>query len=183
MRIDIEQGLLLDARQVASPNHDERPFGMTIDLLVVHNISLPPAVFGGPYIDHFFTNALDPSQHPYFLEIASFKVSSHCLIRRDGEIVQYVPFKKRAWHAGVSQFEGRAACNDFSIGIELEGTDTLPYSENQYSALAKLTQVLQQVYPAITADRIVGHSTIAPGRKTDPGSAFDWGMFTQRLQQ
>lgn len=181
MEIDVENGVLLNVRQVSSPNYNERPSNTDIDLLVIHNISLPPGEFGGPYIDAFFTNTLDPSDHPYFVEIASVEVSSHCFISRDGSITQYVPFTKRAWHAGISQFSGREDCNDFSIGIELEGTDTLPYDKLQYFALARLVALLQQTYPKITWDRIVGHSTIAPGRKTDPGPAFDWKLFLKLL--
>jgi AmpD protein len=181
MGIDVEKGVLLNVRQVASPNYNERPLNTDIDLVVIHNISLPPGEFGGPYIDAFFTNTLDPSQHSYFEEIATMEVSSHCFISRDGSITQYVPFIKRAWHAGISQFSGREDCNDFSIGIELEGTDSLPYDKLQYFALARLVALLQRSYPKITWDRIVGHSTIAPGRKTDPGPAFDWKLFLKLL--
>jgi AmpD protein len=176
MEIDVTTGMLSDVRYVPSPNSNERPIDTVIDLLVVHNISLPPGEFGGPHIDALFTNALDPSLHPYFAEIAGLEVSSHCLIRRDGEIVQYVPFNKRAWHAGDSYFEGRENCNDFSIGIELEGTDEIPYTPIQYTVLADLVALLKKTYPEITENRIVGHSTIAPMRKTDPGSVFDWNL-------
>lgn len=182
MKMVCEKGLLLNVRQVPSMNFDERPENTEIDLLVVHNISLPPGEFGGPYIDALFTNTLNPKEHPYFLEIARLEVSTHCLIRRDGSITQYVPFTKRAWHAGVSAFDGRENCNDFSIGIELEGTDTLPYDKLQYLALASLVAFLQTLYPKITCDRIVGHSTIAPKRKTDPGPAFDWELFIKLLE-
>lgn len=181
MQIDSESGLLIGAIQVASPNCSDRPVGCNIDLLVVHNISLPPGEFGGSYIDALFTNELDPLLHPYFMEIASLKVSCHCLIRRDGSITQYVPFHKRAWHAGCSEFEGREDCNDFSIGIELEGTDWTPFTEIQYQVLARLVALLQAQYPAITLERIVGHSTIAPTRKTDPGPFFDWGLLVKLL--
>ncbi len=181
MQIDIEGDLLLNARQVVSPNYNERPAGVEVDLLVIHNISLPPGEFGGPYIDAFFTNELDPTLHPYFAEIIFLQVSSHCLIRRDGEIIQYVPFSKRAWHAGASQFANRENCNDFSIGIELEGTDLVPYTEVQYLILAKLISALQKIYPGITKERIVGHSTIAPERKTDPGPAFNWNLLARLL--
>ncbi|MBW4953645.1 1,6-anhydro-N-acetylmuramyl-L-alanine amidase AmpD, partial [Klebsiella pneumoniae] len=136
-------------------------------LLVVHNISLPPGEFGGPWIDALFTGTLDPAAHPYFADIAHLRVAAHCLIRRDGEIVQYVPFDKRAWHAGLSCWQGRENCNDFSIGIELEGTDTLAYTDAQYQALQEITRLLMQHYP-ITPARITGHSDIAPERKTDP---------------
>lgn len=179
VEIDVATGRLSDARYVPSPNYNERPLDAVIDLLVIHNISLPPGEFGGSYIDALFTNALDPSIHPYFAEIAHFEVSSHCLIRRDGEIVQYVPFNKRAWHAGDSYFDGQEDCNDFSIGIELEGADEIPYEPIQYIVLANLVSVLKKAYPKITDNRIVGHSTIAPLRKTDPGSAFDWGLLAK----
>lgn len=162
---------------IPSPNCDERPADTEIDLLVIHGISLPPGEFGGDAINALFTNQLDPKAHPAFHSIADLKVSAHILIRRDGEVIQYVPFKKRAWHAGESSFQGRTRCNDFSIGIELEGADTVPYEPIQYQRLAALTQVLMQFYPGITQQRIVGHSDIAPGRKTDPGAAFDWQHF------
>jgi AmpD protein len=178
MRIDTESGLVRDARQVASPNCDERPGPGEPDLLVIHGISLPPGEFGGPWIDRLFTNDLPADAHPYFMEIAHLKVSTHLLIRRDGELIQYVPLHKRAWHAGQSCFRGRDACNDFSIGIELEGTDELAYTEEQYTILNQLVTSLLGTYPSLSRDRIVGHSDIAPGRKTDPGDAFDW----QRLQ-
>ena len=181
MYIEATTGLLSNARHVPSPNCNDRPLGVVVDLLVVHNISLPPGEFGHPYIDDFFTNKLDPSLHPYFTEIALLTVSSHCLIRRSGEIVQYVPFHKRAWHAGVSRFQDREDCNDFSIGIELEGTDHIPYTNEQYQVLAQVIEVLQNSYPLITQDRIVGHQTIAPTRKTDPGPAFDWSRLSALL--
>lgn len=181
MQIDVEKGVLLNVRQVSSPNYSERPLGTGIDLLVIHNISLPPGEFGGPNIHAFFTNTLDSSLHPYFEEIASLKVSSHCVIYRDGEIVQYVPFSKRAWHCGESRFVGREDCNDFSIGIELEGTDFIPYTKEQYWVLAELVILLQKTYPGITQDRIVGHSMIAPMRKTDPGPLFDWDLLARLL--
>ncbi|XTZ37688.1 1,6-anhydro-N-acetylmuramyl-L-alanine amidase AmpD [Salmonella enterica] len=170
------KGWLVEARRVPSPHFDCRPDDEPPSLLVVHNISLPPGEFGGPWIDALFTGTLDPSAHPYFAGIAQLRVSAHCLIRRDGEIVQYVPFDKRAWHAGVSCYQGRERCNDFSIGIELEGTDNQPYSDAQYRQLAAVTQTLIELYPAI-ADNMTGHSDIAPERKTDPGAAFDWAKF------
>ena len=173
MNIDPHTGLLDIARQLGSPNCDER-LNMDIDLLVIHGISLPPGEFGNDAIDRFFTNQLDSKAHPYFEAITELRVSSHLLIRRDGEVVQYVPFTKRAWHAGMSYFNDRESCNDFSIGIELEGTDELPYEEVQYQHLQEIIQALQQVYPKITNDHIVGHCEIAPGRKTDPGEIFDW---------
>ncbi len=172
--IDTSAGLMDGARQVASPNHDARPQDMDIALIVVHGISLPPGEFGGPWIDMLFTNALPTDRHPYFAEVAGLKVSSHLLIRRDGEVVQYVSFRERAWHAGQSDYQGRARCNDFSIGIELEGADDVAYEHAQYRALTDVTDVLCAAYPTLSPERVVGHSDIAPGRKTDPGSAFDW---------
>ncbi len=170
-------------RQRPSPNYDARPAGEEVSLLVIHNISLPPGDFGGPWIDALFLNQLDTTAHPFFAELAGLKVSAHCLIRRDGEVIQYVPLNQRAWHAGQSAFCGRSACNDFSIGIELEGTDETPFTEAQYAQLAKLTQRIQKQFPAITPARIVGHSDIAPQRKTDPGPAFDWAQYRALLQQ
>ena len=160
-----------------SPNCDERPANTAINLLVIHGISLPPNQFGDNFIDAFFTNQLDYSLHPYFETIKELRVSAHLLIRRDGEIIQYVPFSKRAWHAGKSEFAGQTGCNDFSIGIELEGADDIAYTSEQYQRLAEVTKLLQETYPQITAERIVGHSDIAPGRKTDPGAAFNWNYF------
>ena len=174
-------GWIAGIRHVASPNADARPAKAAIDLLVIHNISLPPGEFGGPYIEQLFCNLLDPAAHPYFAEIAHLKVSSHLLIRRDGEVIQFVSLNQRAWHAGESSFCGQSACNNFSIGIELEGTDELPYTEAQYDALTELSQLIMQAYPAISPERITGHSDIAPGRKTDPGMAFDWTRYKQKL--
>lgn len=174
--MQLDKGWLIEARRVPSPHHDERPANDEPSLLVVHNISLPPGKFGGPWIDALFTGSLDPNADPFFAEIALLRVSAHCLIRRDGEIVQYVPFNKRAWHAGVSNYQGRERCNDFSIGIELEGTDTLAYTEQQYQQLAALTKLLIREYPEI-ANNMAGHCDIAPVRKTDPGPAFDWEYF------
>jgi len=176
-----DAGWLPQARRVDSPNWDERPPGARIDLLVIHGVSLPPGDFGGPWIDALFQNRLDPAAHPYFGPIAGLKVSSHLLIRRHGDLIQYVDLTKRAWHAGVSCFEGRERCNDFSIGIELEGADEIPYEATQYQVLAATTLALIQRFPAITPKRIVGHSQVAPGRKTDPGPAFDWGLFRYLL--
>ncbi|WP_092876757.1 1,6-anhydro-N-acetylmuramyl-L-alanine amidase AmpD [Izhakiella capsodis] len=178
--MQLEAGRLIGARQVASPHHNSRPHGEQPSLLVIHNISLPPGEFGGPWIDALFTGTLDPEAHPYFAEIAGLCVSAHCLIRRDGEIVQYVPFSERAWHAGISCWQERECCNDFSIGIELEGTDTLPYTDQQYRALVQVTRLLMQHYP-LTVANITGHSDIAPQRKTDPGAAFDWQRYHQML--
>jgi N-acetyl-anhydromuramoyl-L-alanine amidase len=181
MKIDVTSGLLDAARQVPSPNFNERPPGASPELIVIHGISLPPGEFGGETIDRFFTNCLDCSLHPYFREIEGLQVSSHLLIRRDGEIVQYVPFSRRAWHAGVSRYRGRENCNDFSVGIELEGTDELPYAEVQYERLAEVVACLLRTYDSLSARDIVGHCDIAPGRKTDPGPAFDWPCFRRRL--
>ena len=162
------------ARQVPSPNCDPRPDGCQPALIVVHGISLPPGNFGGPWIDRLFTNQLDPAAHPYFEEIAHLKVSSHLLIRRDGELVQYVPLGQRAWHAGASCFAGRDGCNDYSIGIELEGLDDQNYETAQYEQLARVIHQLRVDIPSLSRAPVVGHSDIAPGRKTDPGPAFDW---------
>lgn len=172
--IDLATGRLRNARQVASPNFDDRPQGVVPELIVVHSISLPPGEYGGPWIDLLFTNSLPPDHHPYFATIVSLKVSSHVLIRRDGEYVQYVPFDKRAWHAGQSNYKGRERCNDFSIGIELEGADTEAYEPIQYRALAAAILALCDSYPTLSIENVAGHSDIAPGRKTDPGIAFDW---------
>ena len=169
------------ARFVPSPNFDSRPTGSAIEVIVVHNISLPPGQFGGPDIERLFTNTLDPAAHPFFREIAGLTVSAHLLIRRDGEVIQFVPFGERAWHAGRSCCEGRERVNDFSIGIELEGSDDTPFEDAQYDRLAKITRALMRAYPAITPARIVGHSDIAPGRKTDPGPHFDWPRYRRMV--
>lgn len=165
-----------------SPNQNERPDPCEISLLVIHGISLPPNQFGGTYIDELFTNKLDCSAHPYFEQLKSLRVSAHLLIRREGELVQFVSFDKRAWHAGLSIFQLRENCNDFSVGIELEGADDTAYTEKQYQQLAAVARCLMIAYPGITKDRIVGHSDIAPGRKTDPGSAFNWPHFFALLE-
>ncbi|MBS0319267.1 MAG: 1,6-anhydro-N-acetylmuramyl-L-alanine amidase AmpD [Proteobacteria bacterium] len=164
-------GIATLARQIRSPNADARPPGVAVDMIVVHNISLPPGVFGTDDVVRLFTNTLDPAAHPYFAGIAHLRVSSHFFIRRDGELLQFVSANDRAWHAGVSAWKGRERCNDFSVGIELEGTDDLPYATAQYSVLARLIRALRHRYPIVD---IVGHSDIAPDRKTDPGPAFDW---------
>lgn len=182
MRVDPATGRLAGVRFLPSPNHDERPPGTAIELLVVHGISLPPGELGGPWIDALFTNSLDPGAHPHFAMVAHLEVAPHVLIRRDGETVQYVPFHRRAWHAGESDWRGRRACNDFSIGVELEGADEVPYADAQYERLAEVTRALMASYPGITPERIVGHSEIAPGRKTDPGPAFDWPRFRRLLE-
>lgn len=177
----IAGGWLDAARRLPSPNCDDRPDPADISLLVIHNISLPPQIFGGPWIDGLFLNRLDPRAHPYFMQIAGLRVSAHLLVRRTGEVTQYVPFHRRAWHAGQSCFGDREACNDFSIGIELEGSDNTPFTDRQYESLAAVTALLLSVYPAISPGRIVGHCDIAPGRKTDPGPAFDWQRFRRSL--
>lgn len=174
-------GWLSGARRVPSPNANERPEGADISLLVLHNISLPPGQFGGDEVERFFCNSLDPQAHPYFAEIRDLTVSAHLFIRRDGEAVQFVPLTHRAWHAGRSMFEGREECNDFSIGIELEGTDDEPYTAAQYQSLVRITSCLMACFPAITPERIVGHEHIAPDRKTDPGPFFDWKHFLNEL--
>lgn len=180
MQIDRATGLLDAARYCPSPNSDDRPPGLAVDLIVIHGISLPPGQFGGSWIDALFTNTLDPAAHPYFQTIAGLRVSAHVLIRRDGELTQYVPFHRRAWHAGVSAYAGRSRCNDFSVGIELEGADDIAYDDRQYSALAAVIVALRSIYPALTPERLAGHADIAPGRKADPGPAFDW-MRLRRL--
>jgi AmpD protein len=181
MRVDPVSHLVVGVRYAPSPNFDERPEGASLSLIVVHNISLPPNEFGGPFIEQFFTNHLDPKAHPYFSEIADQKVSAHMLIRRDGEMVQFVPFNKRAWHAGQSTYKDCENCNDFAIGIELEGADETPYEEAQYLVLATLVDSLRVVYPSLSKEDIVGHSDIAPGRKSDPGMAFQWNQFRDLL--
>lgn len=172
--IDAATGLIRGVRQVLSPFCDARPAGMTPDLIVVHNISLPPGEFGGPWIDALFTGGLPHGAHPYFETLKGVRVSAHVLIRRDGSVTQYVPFAQRAWHAGKSSYQGRAQCNDFSIGIELEGTDEVSFEPAQYTTLGDLVRALLATYPTLSRERIAGHSDIAPGRKTDPGPAFDW---------
>ncbi|MDH5484508.1 MAG: 1,6-anhydro-N-acetylmuramyl-L-alanine amidase AmpD [Gammaproteobacteria bacterium] len=182
MIINKKTGLLEDCQQVMSPNMDDRPENMRPELLVIHNISLPPGEFGGPYIDQLFCNQLAANEHPYFTGICDLRVSSHLLIRRDGEIIQYVPFHKRAWHAGESSYQGRSRCNDFSIGIELEGSDDTPYEDIQYRQLADMIRLLRENYPDIAKQAITGHCDIAPGRKTDPGESFDWDKLQQLLE-
>lgn len=183
MRIDPITGLLDVARYQPSPNHDDRPDRLAVDLIVIHGISLPPGEFGGPWIEALFTNTLDPAAHPYFQSIASLRVSAHLLIGREGEVVQFAPFHRRAWHAGASEYAGRSRCNDFSVGIELEGVDHLPYDDRQYPCLAAVIAALRDAYPTITPERLVGHADIAPGRKTDPGPAFDWARLRRLLNR
>jgi AmpD protein len=170
----IERHWLTGVIRNPSPNFDERPDPSDISLLVIHCISLPPGEFANPYIDRFFCNQLDPDVHPYFKEIFQMTVSAHVVIKRCGEVVQYVPFDRRAWHAGKSIYAGRERCNDFSIGIELEGTEQIGYTDEQYRRLAEVIQALLNNYPTLSSQRITGHSDIAPGRKTDPGNSFNW---------
>jgi N-acetyl-anhydromuramoyl-L-alanine amidase len=179
--IDLVTGLLPAAGYQPSPHHDDRPDNTPIDMIVVHNISLPPGVFGGDTIEKFFCGTLDMTSHPAFAAIAHLRVSAHLLIKRNGDITQFVPFHKRAWHAGESSFAGKTRCNDFSIGIELEGTDHIPFEPQQYTQLANVIEALGRAYPHISLDRIVGHSDIAPSRKTDPGPAFDWNYLKGML--
>jgi N-acetyl-anhydromuramoyl-L-alanine amidase len=183
LQIEPATGLLTGVRQVLSPHFDARPKGVAPELIVVHGISLPGGEFGGPWIDHLFAGDLPPDAHPSFRETAALRVSAHVVIRRDGGITQYVPFGMRAWHAGQSQYQGRSGCNDFSIGIELEGTDEIPYADAQYESLAALVRVLLTTYPTLSAERIAGHSDIAPGRKTDPGLVFEWARFRHLLAE
>jgi len=178
----IRDGWLEGAVRRRSPNQDARPDPADVSLLVVHGISLPPGEFGGPWIEALFTNALPPGAHPYFETIAGLRVSSHLLVRRDGTLVQFVPFHRRAWHAGDSRWRGRERCNDYSVGIELEGTDASVYSPAQYQSLSGAIAALCRAYPGLSPERVVGHSDIAPGRKTDPGIAFDWPLLRTRLQ-
>ncbi len=180
--IDVERGLLENIRQVQSPNCDARPEGVAAELLIIHGISLPPGEYGGIWIEQLFTNQLDWNAHPYFKQIEGMRVSSHLLIRRDGQVVQFVPFHARAWHAGASSFQGRERCNDFSIGIELEGTDDTAYEAEQYRELARVIVALCRAYPALSMQRLVGHSDVAPGRKTDPGECFDWPRLRAMLR-
>jgi len=172
--VDADTGLIEPARQCRSPNRDARPPGQEPRLIVLHGISLPPGHFGGPEIEQLFTNTLDWDAHPYFDAIRGLEVSTHLLVRRDGTLVQFVPFTERAWHAGESCFRRHPRCNDYSIGIELEGKDDVPYEDAQYAILAAVIAALLRAYPALSAREIAAHSDIAPGRKTDPGPAFDW---------
>jgi AmpD protein len=176
-------GLLAGARAVRSPNCDARPLDLEPELVVVHGISLPPGRYGGPWIDALFTNVLPADADPYFEQVHQLRVSSHVLVARDGSLTQYVPFGMRAWHAGNSSWRGRPGCNDYSIGVELEGTDEEPYDERQYEALADLLAALQRAYPALAEGWIAGHSDIAPGRKTDPGPSFDWRRLERKLRE
>jgi len=174
-------GLLTGIRQVLSPHWDQRPAGVKPELIVVHGISLPPGEYGGPWIEQLFTGGLPSLAHPFFSEVAKLRVSSHLLLRRDGRVIQFVPFLQRAWHAGASSWQGRDYCNDFSIGIELEGTDDSPYENAQYQNLVAVIHALCAAYPGLAAQNVVGHSDIAPGRKSDPGAAFDWARLRALL--
>ena len=182
MKLDRSSGLVRPADYVASPNCDPRPPGVDIDVLVVHCISLPPGRFGGTYIEQLFCNSLDPTQHEYFAEICHLTVSAHFLIRRDGILVQFVPTHLRAWHAGESSYRDRHDVNDFSLGVELEGTDNTAFTDAQYDVLSELTGVLMKAYPALSKSGLVGHSDIAPGRKTDPGEYFDWERYFRSVE-
>lgn len=182
MRIDRSTGLLQEAEFIESPNFDLRPDDSDISLIVIHNISLPPGEFGGQGVNQLFTNQLDKDEHPFYAEIHALRVSSHLFIRRDGSVIQYVPFHLRAWHAGVSCFEGKDVCNDFSIGIELEGTDDKRFTETQYAVLESVLAALLATYPGLSADKITGHEQIAPMRKTDPGPCFDWHRVSDAMQ-
>jgi AmpD protein len=181
LNIDRKSGWIEGVTHLVSPNCDARPQGSELDLIVIHGISLPPGDFGGPWIDRLFTNGIRGDEHAYFAEICGLRVSAHVLIRRDGSVTQYVPFLARAWHAGESVHCGRSSCNDFSVGIELEGSDDIPYAEIQYTHLVKLVGALRRTYAGLRTADIVGHSDIAPGRKTDPGSHFDWVRFRRDL--
>jgi AmpD protein len=172
--VNPQSGLINPARQCPSPNRDARPYDASLDMVVLHGISLPPGKYGGDEIEALFLNQLDWDAHPYFGEIRGMEVSAHLLIRRDGELVQFVPFTERAWHAGASHFRGRTRCNDFSIGVELEGEDDTPYDERQYQVLPAVLRAVSQAYPGISPRELAGHCDVSPGRKSDPGPAFDW---------
>lgn len=183
MQVDRMHGILEGAHYVQSPNYDARPADTAISALVIHAISMPPGEYGGADIERLFCNSLDFTCHPFYREIDGLTVSAHLLIRRDGQVIQFVPFLERAWHAGASTLEGRARVNDFSIGIELEGSDYAPFEEAQYRALAEVTRALCAAYPGITPQRIVGHADIAPERKIDPGPYFNWSRYRRALAQ
>ena len=183
MHLNQASGWIEGIEHQPSPNFDQRPASCAINLLVIHGISLPPGEYGGPWITSLFCNTLDCNAHPYFDGLRNLKVSAHLLIRRDGYVIQYVSLNDRAWHAGASSFEGRERCNDFSIGVELEGEDATPYTERQYQVLIQVTRIISRAYPLITPTRIKGHSDIAPGRKTDPGEAFDWERYLSSLEK
>lgn len=182
MRINGVTGMIEGVRFVPSPNCDARPTGVKPEVLIIHAISLPPNQFGGPGIEQLFCNVLDAGEHPYYEQIHGLRVSAHALIRRDGSVVQFVPLHLRAWHAGKSECEGRSRVNDFSIGVELEGCDDLPFEEPQYRVLSELSERIMATYPAITPTRIYGHSDVSPGRKTDPGPHFEWSRYRSLLR-
>lgn len=179
----IEQHVLQGVRFLPSPHFNQRPDEDDVSLIVIHNISLPAGQFGLPYITELFLGCLDCNADESFADLQGLEVSAHCLIRRDGSVIQYVPFNKRAWHAGVSEYKGRQGCNDFSIGIELEGSDHVPFTNAQYASLEELVKTLIKHYPRLNKDEVTGHSDIAPGRKTDPGPHFDWQRFRVSLNQ
>jgi len=181
--VDVTTGWISGARRIPSPNRDKRPDGSAIDTIVIHAISLPPGECGGDDIDLLFLNRIDCDRHPFYEQVRDLRVSTHLLVRRDGSVIQYVPFPERAWHAGVSRFDGRERVNDFSIGIELEGSDFMPFEEPQYEVLAEVTLALRAAYPEIRDNRIVGHADIAPGRKSDPGPYFNWERYRQSIEQ
>lgn len=183
MQLDQSQGLLTEVEYHPSPNQDARPDSDDISGIVIHNISLPPGEFGGGWIDDLFLNKLDPNAHPYFKKIADLQVSAHVLIRRNGDVIQYVPFEQRAWHAGASSWDGRECCNDFTIGIELEGCDDKNFEQQQYLQLAKVIKVLCNSYTKLSSETIKGHQDIAPERKTDPGPYFDWTYFYSLIDE
>jgi AmpD protein len=181
MRLDDKNAWIAGVTRCLSPNCDDRPSDVDIDLLVIHSVSLPPGEFGTPFVEALFCNRLDRNAHPYFARIADFRVSAHLFIRRSGALVQFVPFTRRAWHAGESAFCGRTQCNDFSVGIELEGADDVPYEDVQYVRLIDVARLLMSVWPDISPGQVVGHCDIAPGRKTDPGPGFDWARVRAAL--
>ena len=183
MNYSLKHHLIQGAHFLESPNQSERCTDRQIDLLIIHNISLPPGEFGTGCIDDLFCNRLDEQAHPFFEEIADLKVSTHLFIDRQGTVTQYVPLNKKAWHAGESSFDGSKNCNDFSIGIELEGTDTQAFADEQYTSLVSITKLLLEEYPCLNLDRIVGHSDVAPGRKTDPGPFFNWTRYKGALSE
>ena len=183
LKVETTTGLLIGVRQVLSPHCDARPPGMLPELIIVHGISLPPNEFGGPWIDRLFTGTLAWDAHPYFRQIEGLRASAHVVIRRDGQLTQYVPFGERAWHAGVSQYRTRSGCNDFSVGVELEGTDDIAYTDAQYAQLVELIAALIEAYPSLSPEHLVGHSDVAPRRKSDPGPYFEWRRLRARLSE
>ena len=183
LKVETATGLLIGVRQVLSPHCDARPAEMLPELIIVHGISLPPNEFGGPWIDRLFTGTLAWDAHPYFRQIEGLRASAHVVIRRDGQLTQYVPFGERAWHAGVSQYRTRSGCNDFSVGVELEGTDDIAYTDAQYAQLVELIAALIEAYPSLSPEHLVGHSDVAPGRKSDPGPYFEWPRLRARLSE